>query len=109
LPTSSAPRRLPIRRAPASSPAYFSTVAAPSAIWRPSSSNSAYSIAGPTASARFEGSVQGVVVQTQSSGPPRSAKRTVIAGSWRSRYELSSRVSKFDTGVCAAHEYGITR
>ena len=37
------------------------------------------------------------------------SKRTVTAGSWRSRYELSSRVSKFDTGVSAAHEYGITR
>jgi len=38
-----------------------------------------------------------------------SAKRTVIAGSCFSRVALSMRVSKFETGVCAAHEYGSTR
>jgi hypothetical protein len=52
---------------------------------RLSFSNSAYSISGPTASARSDGRVHGVVVQTQSSGSPSSVKRTVIAGSWRSR------------------------
>jgi hypothetical protein len=72
-----------------------------------------------TANARFEGKVQGVVVQAstlysrQSTGARDgflfNLKLTVTALSARSLYELSSLVSKFDSGVSHAHEYGITR
>ena len=34
---------------------------------------------------------------------------TVNAGSWRGRVASSRRISKFDNGVSAPHEYGMTR
>ena len=64
---------------------------------------------------RFDGSVHGVVVQARSFIGPGSpgcgtkSKATVMAGSWRGRVASSRRISKFDRGVSAPHEYGITR
>ena len=69
----------------------------------------------PTATARLDGSVQGVVVQMSiDSGPgsPSTGRRrtaTVRAGSCRGRVASSRRISKFDSGVSAPHEYGMTR
>ena len=72
-------------------------------------------MSGPTASTRFDGSVHGVVVQASirigpgSPGAGTRSKATVMAGSWRGRVASSRRISKFDRGVSAPHEYGMTR
>ena len=66
-------------------------------------------MSGPTATARFDGSVHGVVVHTQSCSPVSSRNATVSAGSWRSRYTSSIRVSVFDSGVSQRQQYASTR
>lgn len=80
-------------------------------------------MSGPVASARLDGRVHGVVVHAQiSAGPSPSSSATrpvrpsaatvnatVRAGSWRGRVASSRRISKFDSGVSAPHEYGMTR
>ena len=74
-----------------------------------------YSISAPTAKARLEGSVQGVVVHaskrtfSDSFSLASRSKATVTAGSCLGRVASSSLISKFESGVSAPHEYGITR
>ena len=66
-------------------------------------------MSGPTATARFDGSVHGVVVHTHSCSPVSSRNATVSAGSWRSRYTSSIRVSVLDSGVSHRQQYASTR
>ncbi len=66
-------------------------------------------MSGPTATARLEGSVHGVVVHTHSCSPVSSRSATVRAGSWRSRYTSSIRVSVLDSGVSHRQQYASTR
>ena len=60
------------------------------------------------------GSVHGVVVQAASTSPvvapasSRSSKPTVSAGSWRSRYTSSMRVSVLLSGVSHRQQYAST-
>src|SRR5258705_5628590 len=74
----------------------------------------AYGMRGPTARARLDGNVHGVVVQTAifSAAAPGSVfnwNQTVSAGSCRSRYTSSIRVSVLDSGVSQRQQYASTR
>src|SRR3954449_8331845 len=53
-------------------------------------------MSGPTATARFDGNVHGVVVQTSRRRPSSSSNHTVTAGSWRSRDQAAIRVLELD-------------
>ena len=66
-------------------------------------------MSGPTATARLDGRVQGVVVHTHNRSPLSSRRATVNAGSCRSRYTSSIRVSVLDSGVSHRQQYASTR
>jgi hypothetical protein len=84
-PTRSRPEHRADLSKPSRSFAYAGTRAAPEQYRCPSVSRTAYSMSGPTASARLDGSVHGVVVQTATFSPVSSWNHTVSAGSVRSR------------------------